>query len=58
MIIDWLKRESILKLDFINDDYEIGWLWLAFWAIINYPMFKQNLPLLISDVQRLINWLW
>jgi len=27
-LIQWLKKESVLVIDFENNDHRIGWIWL------------------------------
>jgi hypothetical protein len=29
-IINWIKKELVIKLDFVNNEYEIGLVWIIF----------------------------
>jgi len=26
----WIKEELVFKLDFVNGEFEIGWIWITF----------------------------
>jgi len=32
-IWNWIKKEISIKIDFVNDEYELGYLWLV-WILI------------------------
>lgn len=32
---NWFIKEMVLKLDFENDEFEIGWIWIFFLVIKN-----------------------
>ena len=36
----WLTKELVFKLDFEKDEYEVGWVWIAWVLVVNYPNVK------------------
>jgi len=45
-IINTIKKELTLKIDPVNNEFEIGWIWIIFYVIpILYGLFR---PLFIQ----------
>lgn len=47
-ILDTIREEMVLKLDFINYDFEIGWFWVIYSVISLYPTFREFVGVFIA----------
>jgi hypothetical protein len=48
-IIETIKRESILKLDFVNNEFEIGWVWVILQIPSFYLLIRELTIMLIKN---------
>lgn len=49
-VLNWLKKELVLKLDFVNNEFEIGWIWI----ILLIPKAYVGAKMLVKDISDLI----
>ncbi len=47
-ILDTIREEMVLKLDFVNYDFEIGWFWVIYSIIVLYPDFREIVGVFIA----------
>lgn len=47
---NWILKELTLKIDLINGEFELGYIWAVYFFIIFYPSFRRG----VIDLYKLL----